>query len=250
MDIREDLRLSKSNRESVKNAQSNIVNEVKGLLAENAADKRKILKNMGMDTQVKVASERIGNQIDLEKLEETYGEVYTKDEIKKICIDYKLRFASASLYKGNISADLPSVIMRFCKKHNINTDDPYLGDSFKIVAPLSNFDLLERPKDPLLFYRPNRSKDFVLVHKWGNDFTWTRYAMAWTTKSLGTLLATRIMITAIITSVFVSSFGAHTFGLCSIYSAFTSTIITIITLIGHEDKKIKYNDKNWDSNYK
>ena len=47
MDIREDLRLSKSNRESVKNAQSNIVNEVKGLLAENAADKRKILKNMG-----------------------------------------------------------------------------------------------------------------------------------------------------------------------------------------------------------
>jgi len=249
MDIREDLRLSKTNRETVKDVQSSIVSEVKGLLGENAADERKILKNMGMDTQVKVASERLGKKIELEKLEDTYGEVYTIDEIKQICVDYKLRFLSAEMYKGNITAELPSVIMRFCKEHNINTDDPYLGRDFKIVAPLSNFELMERPKDPLLFYQPNRSEDFVLVHKWGNDFTWTRYAKAWTTKCYTNLVLTRMMIVGMITGISTAALGAHTFGLQAIFSGIAMLIPLLITAIGHEDERIEYNEKNWDNEY-
>lgn len=83
-------------------------------------------------------------------------------QIKKICIDYRLRFLDSKYFKGTIPSDAIFKIEKLEAQHQTSLDN------FKIMAPSKLFKL-ENADDPLLF-APMGNDYFYLLHKWGNDF--------------------------------------------------------------------------------
>lgn len=91
--------------------------------------------------------------------------VFHKDEIKNICLKYDLRFLPVEYYKGTLDAELPQKLKALPIPLSYTN-----SDNFRIVAPKSSFNLTERPKDPLLFYKLPDGL-YYLVHKWGSDLS-------------------------------------------------------------------------------
>jgi hypothetical protein len=108
--------------------------------------------------------------------------VFHISQIKEICLKYNLRFLHSSLYKGTIDEQLILKIGQFELAHNKelysksvfnNNRKDYVYDDANnsfIIAPKDSFKLLEKPIDPLFFYKIN-DEYFYLIHKWGNDLS-------------------------------------------------------------------------------
>src|SRR6056300_1748243 len=77
--------------------------------------------------------------IDLLKTEN----IFHIDQIKKVCIDYRLRFLDLAYFKGTLPESAEREIERLEKEHQTQ-----LGD-FKLMAPSVLF-RLEKTDDPLL----------------------------------------------------------------------------------------------------
>lgn len=101
----------------------------------------------------------VENRFDLEFLET--DRIYHIEQIKKICIDYRLRFLDSSYFKGAYPQQAVNRIKAIEKQHRITLK------GFKIIAPSKLFKL-ENADDPLLF-APIGNGYYYLIHKWGND---------------------------------------------------------------------------------
>ncbi|MEE1964002.1 hypothetical protein V1387_15020 [Allomuricauda taeanensis] len=102
--------------------------------------------------------------------------IFHLDDIKKICIDYRLRFLDSSFFKGEIPKTAISKIKELEAAHNTEIK------GYKIMAPSRLFKLEDRD-DPLLF-APIGNNYFYLIHKWGNDLHPLRKFMAWPFKNI------------------------------------------------------------------
>jgi len=109
--------------------------------------------------------------------------IYREEEIKAICINYRLRFLDAALFKGHIPYEAVTKVKRLRRRHG----EALQG--FKIVAPAPMFHLENKDKDPLLFM-PLSNGQYYLVHKWGGDLHPLRRLMVWPFKSFKTLIGT------------------------------------------------------------
>jgi hypothetical protein len=228
-----------------------LVDGVKLLLETNNSDERNLLRNLSLDNHIRTVERRKGYSIELEKFESEYGTLYTTDEIKKICQDYYLRFLPIEQYKGNITNELPSVILRFCNEYKISTTDSYLKRQFSIVAPAENFELQNKPKDPLLFYKVGHANGedlYKLIYKWGNDFTPFRLVEGFKYKSILNFGLYYGILTTLFTVILCGLCGAST-------SALIGSSLTLGVLAGScaalyiaDDKKLsKY---TWNNQYK
>ena len=178
VDITEEV---KKKRKSSEEEANDVVHEAQLLLEGSHQEEREVLKAVGLGHNIQQAERT--NSINLERktFETEYsGEVVMqKNEIKDLCIKYDLKFLRADYYKGHTDLSIGPKINRFVKSNNIS---PSKGDFF-LLAPGIAFNLEERPKppkqrDPVLFYKvPNNTSEdmYVMVHKWGNDFTILRY---------------------------------------------------------------------------
>jgi len=118
-----------------------------------------------------------GNPFDFDLLET--DRIYHLEQIKKICIDYRLRFLDSAYFKGKIPDAAVSKIKALEDGHRIQIK------GFKIMAPSRLFKLEDRD-DPLLF-APLGNDYFYLVHKWGRDLHPFRKWLAWPFKNIGNL---------------------------------------------------------------
>lgn len=106
--------------------------------------------------------------------------VFHISQIENTCRKYYLKFLPSKYYNGFIDEELPYKIEQFelaygvkCQSGNKNGQfdaDINLNNTF-IMAPAENFELQERPKDPLFFYKIN-DEYYYLIHKWGNDLNY------------------------------------------------------------------------------
>ncbi len=119
------------------------------------------------------------------------GNIYHIDQIKEICIDYRLRFLDAKYFKGKIPQAGIAKIKYLEFQHNTSIE------GFKIMAPSKLFKL-EDKDDPLLF-APIGNGYYYLIHKWGNDLHPLRKALVWPFKGI-----VNLTITALILSYFVA----------------------------------------------
>ena len=141
---------------SAEGSEVSILEQVRTILEEDTRKEEKILKNLeGQDTN---GSQSV-NEFTFDALDT--DRIYHIDTIKKICIDYRLRFLDTRYFKGKYPREAFSEIKRLEKLHHTQ-----LGN-FKIMAPSKLFKL-ENADDPLLFV-PLGNKYYYLVHKWGND---------------------------------------------------------------------------------
>ena len=119
--------------------------------------------------------------------------IFHIQDIKKVCIDYRLRFLDSSFYKGKVPNIALNKIDVLQKEHQTRLNN------FKIMGPSSIFQL-EKKDDPLLFVQLSKNY-YYLIHKWGNDFSSLRRVFVWPFKNLNTLLLTLFFISLLITKL-------------------------------------------------
>lgn len=129
------------------------------------------------------------NNFNFELLETS--NIFNIDQIKQICIDYRLRFLDSSYFKGEIPQEAISKIKHLEATHNTNIK------GFKIMAPSRLF-RLEDKDDPLLF-APIGNDYFYLIHKWGNDLHPLRKLFAWPFKNIANLGLVVLAISYLVT---------------------------------------------------
>ena len=119
------------------------------------------------------------------------GRIYHIDQIKKICIDYRLRFLDSTYFKGEIPNEAISKIKEIEKSHDIEMK------GYKILAPSRLF-RLEDKDDPLLF-APIGNGYYYLIHKWGNDLHPLRKIFAWPFKNIVNLALVVMLMSYLLT---------------------------------------------------
>ena len=115
------------------------------------------------------------------------------DDIKKICIDYRLRFLDFSYFKGNVPEKAYSELKEFKLNH------PELDSKVMMMAPSKLFEL-ENYDDPLMFFSLGDNY-YYLIHKWGNDMSYFRKILMWPFKNLYNILVFICMISLFLTAI-------------------------------------------------
>ena len=131
------------------------------------------------------------NDFDFDRLET--HRIFHLNQIKKVCVDYRLRFLDLKYFKGNIPAEGIEKITRLEKEHQTTLE------GFKVMAPSVLF-RLKKTDDPLLFV-PLGNDYFYLIHKWGDDLSFLRKAWAWPFKNIWNLLVTILIISFLATLI-------------------------------------------------
>ena len=108
------------------------------------------------NTNSPIRSNQNYNQFDFDQLET--NRIFHRDAIKKICIDYRLRFLNLSYFKSDVPVEAIERIKALEKSHKTEVKH------MKIVAPSKLF-RLKNADDPLLFV-PIGNDYYYLIHKW------------------------------------------------------------------------------------
>ena len=102
------------------------------------------------------------------------------DQIRKICIDYRLRFLDFNFFKGGVPDEAYTRLKEFELNH------PDLDLNIKMMAPTKLFKL-ENYDDPLMFVSLGNNY-YYLIHKWGNDMSYFRKMFMWPFKNIYNIL--------------------------------------------------------------
>lgn len=169
--------------------------------------------------------------------------IYHINEIKNICIDYRLRFLESKYFKGQIPQEAFSKIKFLEKEHDIEIK------GFKIIAPSKLFKL-EDKDDPLLF-APIGNEYFYLVHQWGNDLHPLRKLLMWPFKNIVNLallvLAISLLATYLVPSgLFSKSDSALEFWI--LFFFMFKCIASVVIFYGFAMGK-NFNPAIWNSKY-
>ena len=134
---------------------------------------------------------KIQNNFEFDQLDT--HRIYHLNQIRKVCIHYRLRFLDIKYFKGSLPSSAHEAIDVIEKKHNTVLSD------FKIMAPSVLF-RLESKDDPVLFV-PMGNNYYYLVHKWGNDLHPMRKILMWPFKNIWNLLLTLLGVSWIATEL-------------------------------------------------
>ena len=181
------------------------------------------------------------NVFDIDTLD--FSRVYHLETIKKVCIDYRLRFLDLKYFKGALPEAAYDQIDAVEKQHQTSLSD------FKIMAPSILFRLV-RTDDPLLFV-PMGNDHYYLIHKWGNDLSPFRKAMVWPFKSVWTLLLTLLAVSYALTLItpmglFTKTPDASTFWM--LYFFMFKALASIVLFVGFALGK-NFNPAIWNNKY-
>ncbi len=166
-------------------SEEQIINEVYLLLRKSDREDEKI--------QQKIAGEnnRFENNFNFDLLET--DKIFHIDQIKEICINYRLRFLDSKYFKAEIPGKTIDKIKLLEEKHNMEIE------GFKIVAPSKLFKLADKD-DPLLF-APIGNGYFYLIDKWGNDLHPLRRILVWPFKNIINLTLLVVLISFLTTLI-------------------------------------------------
>ncbi|MDX1314271.1 MAG: hypothetical protein R3356_02110 [Eudoraea sp.] len=160
-----------------------LLSEVYELLKQDQDNENRITAN------ISGSASRPANEFNFDLLETE--NIFHIDQIKKICIDYRLRFLDTKYFKGQIPQEAISRIKNLEKEHDTEIK------GYKIIAPSKLFKL-EDKDDPLLF-APIGNGYYYLIHKWGNDLHPLRKALVWPFKNIINLSALVVLISYLAT---------------------------------------------------
>ncbi|MBC2845393.1 hypothetical protein [Winogradskyella flava] len=166
-------------------SQQSILDTVREILAEDDKKDEVILET--------ISSHNTGNSndFDFDLLES--DKIYHIDQIKKICVTYRLRFLDTKFFKGELPYEAISKIKQLEKSHDIRLD------GFKIMAPAKLFKL-ENYDDPLLF-APIGNGYYYLIHKWGNDLSPYRKLLMWPFKTFENFVFCTFILSILLTGL-------------------------------------------------
>lgn len=140
--------------------------------------------------------------------------IYDLSTIKSLCIDYRLRFLSSSLYKSEFPEQVIAEI-------NLIKDETKIKfDNFYMIAPAEFFNL-KNYDDPLLFANLGNGY-YYYITQWGNDLSKYRKIKYWPLRNLENLVLTLFVLSALLSSIYQLCFGNFTdYGKTFIMTLFT-----------------------------
>ena len=150
---RRNLETELLNYRNKETSEIDLLEEIKSILSKDD-DVRLIIKN-----KIKSESSTKQNDFNFDLLET--DKIFHIQQIKDICIDYRLRFLDSAFFKNDIPEEAITKIKNLEKEHFTDLS------GFKIMAPSKLFQL-KNYDDPLLF-APIGNNYYYLIHKWGND---------------------------------------------------------------------------------
>lgn len=165
-------------------SESAILDEITDILNQNQIERDTIRETI----QEKSSTESNTFQFDLLETDKIFHLV----QIRKVCVDYRLRFLDSSFFKEGIPEEAISKIHALEKEHKTT-----LG-GFKIMAPSKAFELMSYD-DPLLF-APIGNDYYYLIHQWGNDINPLR---KWFVKPFQNLF--NFVIFCLVVSLFITA---------------------------------------------
>lgn len=229
----EKLRLEK---EKLRKSEELILDEVKAILSKVDDDNSRIAKNLVNSQSGSSVNSFTFDLLDSDKF-------FHIDQIKNLCIDYRLRFLDTKYFKGEIPAEAYSKIRSLEKEHNTELK------GFKIIAPSKLFKL-EDKDDPLLF-APMGNGYYYLIHKWGNDLNPFRKLMMWPFKNVGNLIFVIVLISYLTTllipnGLFSKSNSVAEFGI--LFFFMFKSIVAIAIFYGFAMGK-NFSPAIWNSKY-
>jgi len=181
------------------------------------------------------------NSFDFDQLKS--HRIYHLDQIREVCIDYRLRFLDIKYFKN----DLPESAHQAINK--IETDHGTVLADFKVMAPSVLF-RLERKDDPLLFV-PLGNNYYYLVHKWGKDLHPLRKLLMWPFKNIWNLLLTVLAVSFVATEITPMDLFTKTPDQASywmLYFFMFKAIASIVLFYGFALGK-NFNPAIWNSKY-
>ncbi|WP_198944463.1 hypothetical protein [Robiginitalea sediminis] len=181
------------------------------------------------------------NAFELDLLEP--GRIYHLNQIREICVDFRLRFLDLKYFKPQLPEDAREAIHHLEDAHGITLK------GLKIMAPSRLFKL-EDKDDPLLM-APLGNGYYYLVHKWGNDLHPLRKLMVWPFRNIGNLtlvvLAVSFLLTMLIPSgLFSKSDSAGEFWM--LFFFMFKSLAAVVIFYGFALGK-NFNPAIWDSKY-
>ncbi|MBD1261282.1 hypothetical protein HZY62_11825 [Maribacter polysiphoniae] len=184
---------------------------------------------------------KVTHQLNFDLLESEH--IYHINHIKKICIDYRLRFLDSKYFKGTIPPEAISRIKHIEKAHQTELS------GFKIIAPSKLFKLKDKD-DPLLFV-PLGNGYYYFIHKWGNDLHPLRKVLMWPFRNIVNLLVTIIILsylTTLITPIglFTKTSSGYEFWL--LFFFMFKWAIAVVLFYGFAKGK-NFNHAIWNSRY-
>ena len=212
-----------------------LLRQVHELLQEDAEKRERIGETLTKGSAAK------SNNFDFDELDPKA--IFHIEQIKKICIDYRLRFLDTKYFKGIIPPEAISKIKSLEQQHNTALS------GFKIIAPSKLFKL-EDKDDPLLF-APMGNGYYYLVHQWGNDLHPLRKMMMWPFKSVVNLgimvfIASFFLTLLVPEGLFSNSSSAAEFWI--IYFFMFKSLAAVVIFYGFALGK-NFNPVIWNSKY-
>jgi len=164
------------------------------------------------------------NNFDFDQLETR--NIFHLNTIRKICVDYRLRFLDIHFFKGEIPIEAIDKITQLEVNHNTKLNN------FKLMAPSIMF-RLNKADDPILFF-PIGNNYYYLNHKWGEDLSPLRKLRMWPFLSLINLLVTLLFVSYLITwitplQIFTKSLNSSTFWILFLFM-FKALVLIVLFL--------------------
>jgi len=179
---------------------TNSIEEVKLLMDKDAREDTTLISNAFPRSANQLTFNATEQNQSIKKLSETYGSgVYTTQQIKEICMNYRLRFLPSTAYKGIVPIDVIHSLKRMLQKEGLthlqsSSQMVYQGNIF-VLAPASMFKIKStkekiqeqlaearrlKEQDPALFIKLGDNK-FLFVKEWGNSFSLARRVLGFFT---------------------------------------------------------------------
>ena len=207
----------------------NVLDEVQQILNEDLY-KEEVIANKLQGSKV-----AHGN-IEESKLNQDH--IYSLDQIKQICIKYRLRFLDSKAFIGEIPTEAILIIKALEKE---------LGqpiDGFKIVAPKKLFQLEDKDSDPLLFLQLADNK-FYFIHKWGGELNRFRALLAAPLRSFMSMFWTLLAV-AFLFSLAIPTSSIDVFMFLFVHSFIAICGITCMIIFMIREN---FSDSEWNSKF-
>lgn len=202
----------------------------------------KILNDNRSQTKIasKIPKQNRVNEFHFDLLETQ--RIFHIDQIKVVCITFRLRFLDIKYFKNALPAEAVVQIDALEQTHSTELSN------FKIAAPTKAF-RLKNYDDPLLFV-PMGNDYFYLVHQWGNEMSSLRKWLVMPFRNLGNFIVFCLMLSLIITALTPETNLSRSVPMAStIIFLFAFKSVFAVLLYGFFMRGKKFSSSMWNSVY-
>jgi hypothetical protein len=164
--------------------------------------------------------------------------VYTLEQIRKLCIIYRLRFLDSKAFKGEIPYEAIRKIKKLEQQWGLELNN------FKIVAPKKLFHLEDKNSDPLLFVQLSENR-FYFIHKWGGEINAFRALLAFPLRSFMNMFWFLVGV-AFVFSLLIPTASIDVFAFLFVHSFIAICGLTSMLVFSLREN---FSNIEWDSKY-